>query len=355
MQKYKAVITIIFLSISLFLFIGWASSKSASDRVDKTIAAEKMAEEAEKQKTEEAKKQKAETEMLRLEEERKAQEEAARLAEEQRIAEEARKAEEQRIAEEQKKAEEEAQRVAAEKQKAEEAAAQKRAEDQKKAEEAARLAAEKKKAQEEAAKTPPPAEPTLEERLAATSTAQRSNQIILVINKRLYLMNKDGNGNWTKVFECDAWHGSRGFSSNRTEGDKTTPTGSFPIMFAFGTSNPGTQLEFRQITPTSHWSSSRIDPSYYNRWYEGTDPVYTEGGERLADYQKQYKYAMVIGFNWNQVVGKGSAIFLHVDGGNKVTEGCVSVTESNMLYLMQNVRPGAQIIITTGADNLKYY
>ena len=323
MKKYKAIITVLFLSISISVFFGCANSNISGDRVDRAITAERN--------TEEADKQRAEEERLRIEEERKATVEAIRLAEE------------QRIAEEEKKAEEEAQRVAAEKKKAEEAAAQKRAtelkkaEEQKKAEEAASLAREKKKSKEVATKTPPPSELTLEERLAATNTAQRTNQIILVVNNKLYLMNKDSNGNWTRALECPAWHGSNGFSSNRTEGDKTTPT------------------EFRQITPSSHWSASRIDPSYYNRWYEGTDPVYTEGGERLADYPKQYKYAMVIGFNWNQVVGKGSAIFLHVDGGNQTTAGCVSVTENNMLYLMQNVKPGAQIIITTGVENLKYY
>ncbi len=260
--------------------------------------------------------------------------------------------------------EEAAKRLAEEKEakkKAQEEEARKKAEAKAEAKNKAEIEA-KKKADAEAKKktaekeTSVAKEPTLTERIAATNTAKKTNQIVLVIQNKLYLMNKNGDGTWSSSFNTQSWHGSRGYSSNRTEGDKTTPTGSFPLLYAFGQGgNPGTKMDYRQITPTSYWGGSHIDPTYYNLWYEGTDPVHTDNSEKLIEYQKAYKYALVIGFNMNRVVGKGSAIFLHVDSGSKSTEGCVSIPEPAMLHIMKTVKPGAYIIITTKEDNLKHY
>ena len=160
----------------------------------------------------------------------------------------------------------------------------------------------------------------------------------------------------------------------KREGDGRTPVGVFPIELAFGlASNPGTALPWKDITPTSFWSS---DSGTYNTWIELSPEVLqvsqksghqeqkrpiltqvsqktghqeqsgssegekaghleqswaTEGekagslqqskvpdGERLADYPVQYKYAAVIGYNTEQpVFGAGSAIFLHCYGPRK--------------------------------------
>jgi len=41
--------------------------------------------------------------------------------------------------------------------------------------------------------------------------------------------------------------------------------------------------------------------------------------------------------------------------GNGATAGCISVSESNMLYLMQHIRNGAYIINVTSESELAHY
>ncbi|WP_414839821.1 hypothetical protein [Carnobacterium sp. TMP28] len=50
----------------------------------------------------------------------------------------------------------------------------------------------------------------------------------------------------------------------------------------------------------------------------------------------------------------GSAFFVHVNGTG-ATAGCISVSESNMLYLMQNIRNGAHIINVNHESELANY
>ena len=146
----------------------------------------------------------------------------------------------------------------------------------------------------------------------------------------------------------------------KREGDGRTPVGVFPLEFAFGLApNPGTALPWRDVSPTSFWSSER---ETYNTWIELPAEVFQVGqitahleqkrpsltpvghntahleqsgfpegknaggleqskvpdGERLADYPVQYKYAAVIGYNTVEPqFGAGSAIFLHCYGPRK--------------------------------------
>ena len=196
-----------------------------------------------------------------------------------------------------------------------------------------------------------PAKPTsLAEKIANTKTAQNTNQIILASGRSVSLWNKD-NGKWNKVLEAVSRIGHNGFISpgNKREGDKSTPTGSYPILYGFGLlDNPGTSLGYRKITQNSYFVD---DPQskYYNQWYEGTG----EKGEHMIDYP-EYKYGMVIGYNASHTPGKGSAIFFHNNGrGN--TAGCISIPEISMLSLLKSTRQGAYVIITSSDDNLKYY
>lgn len=180
-------------------------------------------------------------------------------------------------------------------------------------------------------------------KIEKTKTAKKTNQIIVVIKNKIYLYNKV-EGFWKKEMESDCIYGKNGFSKNRIEGDRTTPIGSFEILYAFGTEEkPNTQLEYRKILKTSYFSYDTSKEEEYNKWIESKIKI---EGEHLIDYPKQYHYAMVIGFNNNPiVVGKGSSIFLHVKGRKKYTEGCIAVDEDVMIYLFEKVRKGAYIIM----------
>ncbi|MCQ6280414.1 hypothetical protein [Bacillus sp. EB600] len=124
------------------------------------------------------------------------------------------------------------------------------------------------------------------------------------------------------------------------------------LGFAFGQSNPGTKLPFRQITPTSYWISD-VNSNLYNTWQEGE--FTGSGNEHLADYANmQYYYVIVINYNTNAVKGAGSAFFLHVSNGHP-TAGYVSVPKSIMEQLMKRIHSGAYIVNVASKDEVTDY
>ena len=68
--------------------------------------------------------------------------------------------------------------------------------------------------------------------------------------------------------------------------------------------------------------------------------------EHLSDYEKTYSYALVIEYNMHpKVLGKGSAIFLHVKN-KEYTEGCVAISKEDMKFVLQWLKVNdARIII----------
>ncbi len=192
------------------------------------------------------------------------------------------------------------------------------------------------------------------EKLASTMTSQLTDQIILVNDHNLTLWNRQSDGSWIKDMDVYCGYGRKGLKAytERKEGDETTPVGSFPILHAFGFgSNPGTAMTWREITKNSYWSGEK---STYNTWVESTTPV---GGEHLSEYTICYKYAMAIGFNINPTVYKrGSAIFLHCKNPAEWgSAGCVSVTEDNMLALLQKCHDGCYIMIVPNEDYISNF
>ena len=191
----------------------------------------------------------------------------------------------------------------------------------------------------------------LAETLKATRTASKTGQIILVVDHSLSFWEKDEGGSWNRRMSVYCGYGSNGLSDDRTEGDRTTPIGSFPILHGFGTAdNPGSSMQYKKITGNSYWSGEQ---STYNQWVESPRRI---NGEHLIDYY-QYKYAMAIGFNRDPVVyKKGSAIFLHCKSYNHwSTAGCVSVEEPVMKQLLQLCHNGVYILIVRDESDISAY
>ena len=192
---------------------------------------------------------------------------------------------------------------------------------------------------------------SLAEYIASSSTATKTNQIVAVVasgtSAAVSLFEKSGD-TWNEVIKANGFVGQKGIGQAH-EGSKRTPKGSYSLGFAFGTSNPGTKLPFRQITPNSYWISNVNDPQY-NTWQErsSSDPA----DEHLQDYTAAYQYAIVI--NYNHGVGGGSAFFLHVSSG-RPTLGCVAVPKSSMVQFMQRVQPGAYIINVNKQSEIANY
>ena len=206
---------------------------------------------------------------------------------------------------------------------------------------------------------PPPTEAPedrdpLQAAVAACATAEKTDQIVLAVGHALTLWAKAEDGSWRQLMEAYCGYGKNGLvlGEERIMGSKTTPIGAFPLTLAFGTGeNPGTNMTWRQITENSYWSE--VEDESFNTWVESETPV---PGEHLIDYY-QYKYAVNIGFNLEDIVySRGCAIFLHVKSTNSWdTAGCVSLTEDDMAALLAYLRDGAYMIIVPDAESIGNY
>ena len=188
----------------------------------------------------------------------------------------------------------------------------------------------------------------------ATSTAEKTSQLVLAVDHNLTFWEKAEDGSWRLRMDTYCGYGGNGLTEadTRVMGTRTTPIGAFPLTLAFGLGpNPGTGMTYRQITETSYWSSE--DDDTYNTWVESETPV---SGEHLIDYY-QYKYAVNIGFNLDPPHhDRGCAIFLHCKSTNSwYTAGCVSLAEEDMLTLLLALRDGAWMIIVPDTGAISAY
>ena len=140
---------------------------------------------------------------------------------------------------------------------------------------------------------------------------------------------------------CHIGHG--GLTKNKREGDQCTPIGVWPIRRVFYRSDrgqkPATQLATTKITKKMGWSDDPGDPDNYNRL---VDLPYFYSHEKLWRDDSLYDICVELGYNdCPPVVGKGSAIFMHLskkDGSP--TLGCVALDKNSLLYLLRTVVPG---------------
>lgn len=119
----------------------------------------------------------------------------------------------------------------------------------------------------------------------------------------------------------------------RRQDTGTTPIGTFPLLFSFGTVPRRTSwsMPYRRITSQDYWVEDNRS-AFYNRFRSRgaggfrywLDTSNLNGSEHLSSYPRQYRMAVVIGFNYDHPVRyRGAGIFLHVNGRG-ATAGCVS-------------------------------
>ncbi|WP_189334069.1 L,D-transpeptidase family protein [Actinoplanes ianthinogenes] len=221
----------------------------------------------------------------------------------------------------------------------------------------------------------PAAAVSVPDRLAHVGNAR---QLIVVTGKswsstyatlRAYQRGTDGK--WRQVFAAmpaRSGYGGWAWAAQRVQDTGETPVGTFTITRAFGVrADPGTRLPYRKVDANDYWVGDRRDPQTYNVFQPSASKHRTwriSQAERLAAYPTQYAYAAVINFNrpagvhWNAElgeyvtstpshVGRGSAVFLHVNGKGS-TAGCVSVSRANLVRLLKWLRPAQHPRIVMG-------
>ena len=187
----------------------------------------------------------------------------------------------------------------------------------------------------------------------------KNKQLIIVagagMNKttaKVSMHERDSKGNWIQVLSVNGYVGKKGLvkDSKRKEGCKRTPIGVYKIDKAFGIApDPGCAIPYTKVTNDLYWSGDQRKGMRYNQMVSINDlpGLDKSKSEHLIAYTKPYHYCLNIGFNKKGTLGKGSAIFLHCNGKNKYTAGCVSVSQKDMLKIMKRVKPGCVVIINT--------
>ena len=192
--------------------------------------------------------------------------------------------------------------------------------------------------------------------VANMSISKQCNQAIIVVGDggsyaTLSLHTKI-NGVWTQQLSCSARVGRNGITSNKREGDGKTPSGIYSFGQAFGTAgNPGTSRSWLQVNNNHYWVDDSNSP-YYNKLVDASQTgIQWNSAEHLASYPTAYKYAIAVNYNTACTPNAGSAIFLHCSTGGS-TAGCISVSQTNMIRILQSLQSDTLIGIYSNSNSL---
>lgn len=173
------------------------------------------------------------------------------------------------------------------------------------------------------------------------------------VNQLIFVQYEGGTRAWIRMYEktngifrqtlsCQGYVGRNGIDKVQA-GDAKTPTGTFGFLRAFGRKDdPGAKITYTKLNQYLYWCGDR---QYYNKLVDVRKNPHNCAGEHLIDYNPQYNYALALDFNKECIYGKGSAIFFHCAGSYPYTGGCISVSEANMIKIIQRVDRGAKICI----------
>ena len=141
--------------------------------------------------------------------------------------------------------------------------------------------------------------------------------------------------------------GRGGILANKREGDGGTPKGTYhPLQLWWRADRhprPRTYLPVRPIRPEDAWCEDPRD-RHYN---QPIRLVRDQSGDRLTREDHLYDFIVEIDHNTEpRIAGRGSAVFLHLARDNfGPTAGCVSMTRSAMLRLLERIGPETRIVI----------
>lgn len=150
-----------------------------------------------------------------------------------------------------------------------------------------------------------------------------------------------------KIFLCSI--GRNGTSSDKKEGDGTTPIGQFPIREIFyradraNLSQLKLNLACSAIEKDDGWCDD-VNSDNYNKYIKLPSE---ESHEKLRREDNIYDIIVVIGYNDDPIIKKkGSAIFLHIARENyQPTAGCIALAKEDLLKVIPQLTPKTKINI----------
>ena len=147
------------------------------------------------------------------------------------------------------------------------------------------------------------------------------------------------------IFKCCV--GKNGITKNKKEGDKKTPAGLYNLENLYyrddRVKKPMTSLKCIPIHKKMGWCDDVTNKNKYNKLINIKKNV---RHEKLFRKDNIYNYLIPISYNRKKrVVGKGSAIFIHLTNSYKKTEGCIGLKKNDFLILLKLINKKTKIRI----------
>ena len=146
------------------------------------------------------------------------------------------------------------------------------------------------------------------------------------------------------IFKCSI--GKKGLIKNKVEGDKKTPIGKFSLGDLYYRKDrhikPSTKLKCIPIKKDMGWCDDIRSKKNYNKIIN----IKKKNVHCEKLFRKDYKYDFLIPINYNTkkpIIGKGSAIFIHLTKKFKPTLGCVALKKKDFLILLKLINKKTKI------------
>ena len=148
-------------------------------------------------------------------------------------------------------------------------------------------------------------------------------------------------------FKFNCCIGKKGSTSNKKEGDKKTPKGTFEIENLYFREDrikkPLTLLKCIKIKKNMGWCDDISFPKRYNKLIKIENRI---RHEKLKRKDNKYNLLIPIKYNFKKpIAGMGSCIFIHLTKNYKPTAGCIALKEKDFLIILKLVKKDTKIRI----------
>ena len=148
-------------------------------------------------------------------------------------------------------------------------------------------------------------------------------------------------------FKFNCCIGKKGSTSNKKEGDKKTPIGTFEIENLYFREDrikkPLTLLKCIKIKKNMGWCDDINFPTKYNKLIKIDKKI---RHEKLKRKDNKYDLLIPIKYNFNKpVTGKGSCIFIHLTKNYQPTAGCIALKKKDFLIMLKLINKDSTIKI----------
>ena len=148
-------------------------------------------------------------------------------------------------------------------------------------------------------------------------------------------------------FKFNCCIGKKGSTTNKKEGDKKTPKGTFEIENLYFREDrikkPLTLLKCIKIKKNMGWCDDISFPKKYNKLIKIDKKI---RHEKLKRKDNKYDLLIPIKYNFNKpTTGKGSCIFIHLTKNYQPTAGCIALKKKDFLIMLKLINKDSTIKI----------